>query len=161
MRVAVRYTQPFSRCFICRNDNSPERVSIVTLRSVKRDERLHVFVIRLSRNREKSRLENPITKFGNRENGWPNAEESSSSKSFMGRILKVACNGGALAVGLGASKGAGAGLAEFKRVVRVAVNFLSVLEVRGGAGGGEGGVKGRGQTRRLASATYLSTIFYQ
>lgn len=34
-------------------------------------------------------------------------------------------------VGLGASKGAGAGLAEFKRVVRVAVNFLPVLEVRG------------------------------
>lgn len=34
-------------------------------------------------------------------------------------------------MGLGASKGAGAGLAEFKRVVRVAVNFLSVLEVRG------------------------------
>ena len=79
----------------------------------------------------------------------------------MGRILKVRCNGGALAWVLGASKGAGAGLTEFKRVVRVAVNFLPVLVVGKGAAGGEGGVKGRGQTRRLASATYLSTIFYQ
>lgn len=39
---------------------------------------------------------------------------------------------------MGASKGAGAGLAEFKRVVRVAVNFLLVLVVGRGAGGRRG-----------------------
>lgn len=60
----------------------------------------------------------------------------------------------------------GAGLAEFKRVVRVAVNFLPGPGGGGGGFGGRegGGVKGRGQNASegsLASATYLSTIFYQ
>lgn len=59
----------------------------------------------------------------------------------------------------------GAGLAEFKRIVRVAVNFLpGPGGGGGGCGGGGGGVKGRGQNAREGSrlrATYLSTIFYQ
>lgn len=52
----------------------------------------------------------------------------SFSKSFMGRILKVLKDGGAPRARRRRrgrlAEGSGVGLAEFKRVVRVAVNFL-------------------------------------
>lgn len=68
---------------------------------------------------------------------------------------------------VGGQKAAWVGLAEFKRVVRVAVNFLprvgfGCTRAAGMARwDGKGGCKGRGRARSPTPHTYLSTIFYQ